>query len=579
MIRFTKNIFIGLLIAAVLIGGYLIFGRQKRQPVYNFVIAGRGDVTQEVSVTGRVKPVEKVDLAFEKSGKVSKIYVNIGDRVTAGQTLVVLNNADIEAQLLQAEAEVESAKSLLTQQEAALLSQEAKLNEAKRGTRTEELQIAETNVANAQKSLADAQTSLKNAKQTADISLSNLYGKVKDILNDAYAKSDNAINTQTANMFSNASSDSPKLTFSTTDSQAKIDSEFQRALAGNSLLALKADVDNLSSSYQAIDNLLTDSQNQLIIMRTFLARLNTAVNYASGLSSTTLDAYKTSVTAAWTNVNTAIANINNQAQLIASQKATNQSNIDTAQSAVNTAQNTLSSAQDSLALKKAGSAPEQIASQEAQVKQAEANVASQKAQIKSAEANVKNIQAQLAKTIILSPIAGVVTRQDVKIGEIVSANNSLVSLISDAKFQIEANVPEADIAKVKTGDEAKVTLDAYGSDVIFVAKVISIDPAEIMIEGVATYKTTLEFIKEDDSIRSGMTANIDILTAKRENTIFVPSRAIISRAGEKYLWTETAKGEIKERKIQTGLKGSDGNTEIVSGVTEGEKIILNYGAY
>lgn len=575
MKNLSKTISVAFVVVIIFTAGYLLFGRQKQQPAYNFIIAGRGDVVQKVSVTGRVKPAEKVDLAFEKSGKVSKVNVKIGDKVTNGQILAGLSNADIEAQLLQAEAGVESAKSSLAQYQAALLSQQAKLEELKRGTRPEELQIAETNVANTQKSLSDTQTNLENVKNKASSDLTNLYGKIKDILNDAYVKADDAVNKQTDEMFLNENSNNPQLSFTTTDSQVKTDIEQRRIAAGTAVKDIKANLDNLSAATADLDDSLVKTKEQLIIIRDFLTRLNDALDSATNISMATTSAYKGYVNTGRTNINTATTNITNHQQAIESQKILNQNNISTAQTGVNSAQSALASARDELALKKAGAAPEQIASQEAQVKQAEANLSAQAAQVKSSEANVKNIQAQLAKTIIFSPINGIVTSQDAKVGEIISANSPLVSLISEAKFQIEANVPEADIAKVKIGDTAEVTIDAYGRDVVFEAKVIFIDPAEIMIEGVATYKTTLEFTKEDDHIRPGMTANIDILTAKRQNVIFVPSRAVITKDGQKFVLVDVGNSKQEERKIETGLRGPDGNIEIISGLKAGEKVIIS----
>lgn len=503
-------------------------------------------IIQEVSVTGKIKPADSIDLSFERSGKINKVYAEIGDKVTTGQFLASIDSEIILANLSSAKAQLDSAN--------------ARLNELTRGTRPEEIKIAETAVANAQKSLIDQQINLNNIQQTADINLTNLYGKTKDILNDAFAKADNSINTQIANLFSNATTANPQLTF-TTDSQAKTDSETQRVMAGNSLKTLKSETDYLPSNYPDIDNSLTRSKDQLIVMRNFLTRLSVAVNSAIGLSSTALDAYKSSVNTAWTNINAAITNINNQEQLIASQKITNKNSIDSAQNAINSAQNTLRSAEDTLALKKAGTASEQIDAQKATVKQS--------------EAQVRNYEIQLNQSIIKSPINGIVTKQEAKIGKNISASAIIVSIISEAKFQIETNIPETDIAKIKIDDKAKVTLDAYGSDILFEAKVISIDPAETIIEGVSTYKTTLEFTKEDDHIRSGMTANIDILTATRENAVTIPQRTVITKDGQKVVLIDLGNGQQEERKIETGLRGSDGSIEIISGLKEGEKVIIS----
>ena len=145
-------------------------------------------------------------------------------------------------------------------------------------------------------------------------------------------------------------------------------------------------------------------------------------------------------------------------------------------------------------------------------------------------------------------------------------------MISTNKYEIEANVPEADIAKIKVGNTADVTLDAYGNDVRFNVKITAIDPAETVIEGVSTYKTTFQFTAEDGRIKSGMTANLDILTDKKENVIAIPSRAVITKGADKIV-TVLGNNILKEVKVTLGLRGSDGNVEIVSGISEGDKVV------
>jgi HlyD family secretion protein len=160
-----------------------------------------------------------------------------------------------------------------------------------------------------------------------------------------------------------------------------------------------------------------------------------------------------------------------------------------------------------------------------------------------------------------------------KVGEIVTPNITVISVISNGNFQVDVNIPEADIAKIKVGDSANITLDAYGSDVIFPAHVVSIDPGETMIEGVATYKTTLDFDKKEDRVKSGMTANIDILTAQSNNTLYIPQRDLITDNTGKYVLIDTGLAQPEKKMVQVGIKGSDGNIEIISGLNEGNKII------
>lgn len=155
---------------------------------------------------------------------------------------------------------------------------------------------------------------------------------------------------------------------------------------------------------------------------------------------------------------------------------------------------------------------------------------SKQADIKSYQAGVDNINAQISKTSLISPISGTVTRQDAKVGEIAAANSVIASVISAGSYEIDSYIPEVDIARIKVGNSAKVTLDAYGNDVVFDATVISIDPGETITEGVATYLTKFHFSKPDARIKPGMTANIDIVSASHENALSLPQRAIQKKA-------------------------------------------------
>jgi len=574
MKKSKKKIIVFTIIIFVLVVGYFSL-RNKKGLDYDFVIAEKGNLSQEVNVTGQVRPIESVDLGLEVGGKVDKIYVQVGDKVILDQLLVALDSSELKMQLLQLGAELESVQANLAQYRAAADVQQAKLSELKQGSRPEEIQITETKVVNAEKALTDAQNNLENVRDKANIDLLNLYNDVEDILYDSYSKADSAVNEQMDEMFSNDSSNNPELTFFTSDSQGKINVEQLRKDATEALGYLKDDLDNvfLETNFLILDNFLTNTKNNLLVIRGLLNSLNDVVNSAINLSQTILNSYKSNISTAQTNINTALSNINSQEQLIASQKIINQNNIATAQSGINTYQNALILAEDELILKQSGATDEQINAQEALVSQAKLNIVSQQAQVKRAQANLQSVNIQLLKMELRSPLEGVVTKQDAKIGEIISINSSFISIISDNNFKIEANIPEVDIAKIGLNDSAKVRLDAYESDVVFEANLISIDPAETVIEGVSTYKVIFYFIREDERIKSGMTADIDILTDERQGVIAIPNRAILNKNGDKFVRVISSDEIISEIKVKTGLNGTLGQIEITEGITEGDKII------
>ena len=174
-----------------------------------------------------------------------------------------------------------------------------------------------------------------------------------------------------------------------------------------------------------------------------------------------------------------------------------------------------------------------------------------------------------------APFDGVVTKQDTRLGEMAAAGEKMVSIMSIGQFEMEAYVPEADIAKVALGNKAEVTLDAYGSDQMFTASLYQIENAETFLDGVATYKVKFKFDKEDVRIKSGMTANIDIVTKEVKSALTLPGRAITTKDGSRFVNLFDGKKEnYAETKIETGVKDNTGLVEITGGIKEGDSIAI-----
>lgn len=492
------------LIVIVLV--WLLFFSGDKESLYDTAIATRGNLIEEVNVTGRVKPSESVDLAFEKAGKISGIFVDVGDRIAYGSVMARLENSDVVAQLAQARANVKI--------------QEAKLSELNRGYRDEEIEVQRIKVSNAKISLNEKEVNVLNT------------------LRDAYTKSDDAIRNKIDQFISNPQGSAPIVNFVISNTSLKSNIEQGRVYVQSVLVAWSDMLILLNV------NDINTTKSNLFAIRDFLNNVALAVNTTSPsvtLTQSTIDAYKTDVSTARTNVNTAI------------------SNLSTSEENYNNAKSALTLAEQELKLMESGTIEEKIIAQEGMVEEA--------------RASVRNYEAQLSKTVMYSPISGVVAKQDGKVGEITTAGKSIISINSASEFEIEVDIPEADIAKVAVSNVAKVTLDAYGDEVEFIANVISIEPAETIIEGVATYTTILQFSEYDNRIKSGMTANIDILTGTREDVIYVPSRSVITKDSKKIV--RVVKGDsYEEVVVESGLRGSDGNIEIISGISEGDEVII-----
>lgn len=513
MKTFFRNpiVITGIVIAIIITISIYFFSRDDGIQ-YNITVVERGELIQEVNVTGRIEPQKEVDLVFKGSGRVASVSVDVADSVFVGQILVSLDSSELYAELASLEA--------------ALAIQNAELSELRSGTRPEEIDVQEARVQNARAALEGAKKDIINKLQ------------------DSYTKSDDAIRHRVDQFISNPKSSNPELDFLIADSALESKIESGRVIIESIFTSWSTSLASLTitSDFEFYAN--TSKQN-LSEIKSFLDDASLAVNglTPSGtLTQATIDGWKTDVSTARVNINTAITNLS----------ATEEK--------LNTSKTNLLIEENSLILKKAGSTPEAIQAKEAAVKQA--------------EAMVRTTKVKIGNNILRSPINGIVTTQEAKVGEVLAVNAEVVAIMSATSLKIEVYIPEADIAKVKIGDVANMTLDAYGDDVIFKARVIMIDPAETLIEGVASYNTTLELIDADERILPGMTANLDIITMHLYDIIIAPSRSIISKMGSKFVRVLEG-GVVVEKEVKTGTKGSDGNIEILEGLSVGDKVITS----
>ena len=458
-----RPIFIIPVLIVMIILVSIIIGNLNKKLVYQISLAQKGNIIQEVSETGKIKPAESVNLAFDYGGKVAQIYVNVGDKVYIGQTLIKLENSDEYAQVLQSEANLETQQDKLTE-------------------------------------------SQKNLNNAILDSYSKAIDAVRNKLDQMFIKNETIYQASLNSNFFNAG-----------DFSTRIDIESRRLAIELSLRDWKISLDKFNNTSN-LDVYASEAKTNLSLIRDFTNRFNDYFNTVDSISSLAvnyLDSYRVLVSSANTEINTAISSI-------------------------------LSAEQTK----------------------------SQQSQIQSSQANLLSAQSQLSKTILKSPIEGVVAKINATEGEIINANDATITVISKSKLEIETDIPEADIAKVKIGDDAKITLDAYGSDVVFNAKVSEIDLDSTIIEGVPTYKTKLIFTNNDDRVISGMTANITITTATKNDVIIIPYRAITTTNGEKFVSIEISKNKTENKKVTIGLRGADGNIEIIKGLSEGDKIAI-----
>jgi HlyD family secretion protein len=165
----------------------------------------------------------------------------------------------------------------------------------------------------------------------------------------------------------------------------------------------------------------------------------------------------------------------------------------------------------------------------ASLERAMADEAMAQAQIQEAEANLESAETNLSKSIIVSPINGVVLTRDVEVGQTVAASLEapvLFTLAEDlTKMELHVGVDEADVGKVKEGQKAFFTVDAY-PDRRFPAKITQVRFGAEETDGVITYETVLTVGNSDLSLRPGMTATAEITVKSKSGALLVPNAAL-----------------------------------------------------
>jgi len=522
--RKTK-IILGLVLIVVLVAAYFIF--RPKNPTYEWTTVQKADVIQKVSVNGTVEAASEIDLRFQSSGTIDKILVKVSDKVKKGTVLARLDTGEVYSQYLQAQASYNQAK--------------AKLDQLLAGATTEEIEVSERVVENAGIALDDA-------KAKAENDLNQDYNNALVYLIDASSRANKALadlkDMQKVYFYHSTALDN---TF--VDKKTKSEDAF---FGTSSIKGAEEFTDDAvaNSSQENIDA-------ALLQMKTALQKIIDALDYTkTGMADPTIreNASSTDRTTIDTDItynNTAYSNINTAQADIADQKITNQINI-------NSAENTYEKAK--LDLEKLKAAPRDV------------DIAVYQADVDKYRATLEEYNQKLRNASIIAPFDGEIAKIDGKIGEVITAGaKTIITLLSPNGFEIKADVPETDIGEVALNNPVTIVLDAFPEEE-FKGQILEINPAETIIEGVVYYQIKILFTEPNQKLRSGMGGDVTIQVAKKENVLYVPQRAVITKNGDKMV--RVLNGEkIEEVKVVTGLKGNKGEVEVISGLNKDEKVI------
>lgn len=174
-------------------------------------------------------------------------------------------------------------------------------------------------------------------------------------------------------------------------------------------------------------------------------------------------------------------------------------------------------------------AQEEVDTDNAAYKRAQAEEGSARAQVAEARAKLDADRTNLGKAVIQSPIDGVVLVRSVEPGQTVAASLQapvLFTLAEDlAEMELHVDVDEADVGQVREGQAASFTVDAF-PERIFKAQITQVRYGAQEVDGVITYETILKVDNTDLSLRPGMTATAEIVVNRIDDALLVPNAAL-----------------------------------------------------
>jgi HlyD family secretion protein len=532
---------------ALVASGVVACATSSAPPRPNTAPVQRTSITSGVSAAGSLASVTQQNLGFTKGGQLTAVDVKVGDRVTAGQVLATIDPF--------------AAQQALDQARGQLTTQQATLNKV----------TDSPAVSNAQATLDQAEKILQRTKDQAD----------------AVQQADETAIDNARRQLSQA-----KKAQDTAEDQLKAD---QAACGSSSSSSLSSSGSSGASPTNAT-KAPSSSASSAVAAMVSMPSITSMTSSTSSTSATASAACAKvpSDQASVSQAKAAVVTAQNAVDSAKKQKDVDEENgrlaVANAQQGVVTAQNALNQA--------SSDRPNDINAQSGQVS--------------AAQAAVDQAQRDLDDTTLRAPVDGTVSAVNGTVGEFVAASSGTSALApgSDAaipgagngtgaaspaaaqgvasptrpgglqflvldnvdEFQIVASYSETDAAQIAAGQKVRLTFDAV-PDAEATGSVLSVSPTATAISGVVSYYVTVVLPKGDPRLKSGMSAQAEVLTKEIPGVLAVPSAAVHTQNGMSVVTVLDPNGTQRTVNVQTGATG-DGKTQILSGVTEGQQVVL-----
>ncbi|MDA3815638.1 MAG: HlyD family efflux transporter periplasmic adaptor subunit [Patescibacteria group bacterium] len=465
----------------------------------DYVVVERENITREIFETGTVKKGEVLSASFSESGKINSVLVEEGSVIKKGDVLASLDIEQLEIMKNEAEAVLDSA--------------EAGLGSVLKGATDENIEVAEAGVSSVETALSSAKENLENTisnneetLKTAYIGVPYLLSTIHKDVKEVKEGVDDVVDRNFTEFYFSE-------TYSVRDSRTAIrkseteiekykemitEEEISFSEKDEGLLAVE---DELKAVLKELDNILNISENDSF--------------YEERISSDDIDDLRSFQAT----VNSDLSSIISLRQSISSTKTEINSLLALTKAEVSSLEKSLTEAEKALDQVKSGASTEDVIIKEAVIRQA--------------EASISRLEKRIQESVLTSPVDGIVSVVHLKEEETAVIGTPVFSIIPEEEFQIEVFIYEGDVPEVSIGNKVDISLVAF-PDIEFQGEVISINFIGEVIDGVVYYKTIVSPNDYPEKTMVNMTADVTILTAKKEGVLSIPERVTFVEDVKRY---------------------------------------------
>ena len=550
----------------------------------------RGSVTQTVSVSGSVNALGQARLAFKTGGKLATIYVTAGQAVTPGQPLAKLDTTDLETTLATAQQNLASAQASYQKQLLAASDTQRSYEETQRST-ANDIAAAQTSLAKLRSNYGAAKTNY-TAFTTSSLADLGTYRTAIDTLRTQVQQGITDLS-----IYGTADANSARASLNTADGALANAQTYAGGLLATAMADFTVSRDALLAAVAQFDAAIDGARDTSAAVAAFQTA---QLNYNVVLSRLTgaIDTVTAQVSSAQTAVNSALTSLNSSTSRpitafdsartdlgVAQTNFTNQGSVSaTAKLKLTQAATPMNTVADAVngslanAITAVSTAQDRAATSLRAAQSAVANIPFnlQSAQVSVDNANnaVTTAKTNLDNAVLTAPAAGIVASIANQVGEFVTGgntNSAFIVLTNTTSMVLHGTIGEADVAKLKLGQVANVTVDALSGQRM-TGKVTSLDPVATISQGVPVYGIDIAIDVPASGLKAGMSASAGVILASKQNVLTVPNTVIRTVNGQRGVQVLKG-GEVVDTAVTLGI-ANDTVTEVLSGLAEGDAVVI-----